>query len=108
MKFLLKCTKKKGSQIIIVESSGIADVVLKDYTGQIAESLKQKLISLGLNATIEKKKVELPEKIVNIVKCKNPRCITTTEQGVQQIFKLTDASTRTYRCLYCEEKFDDK
>lgn len=52
--------------------------------------------------TIEKKKVGLPEKIVNIVKCKNPRCITTTEQGIQQIFKLTDRDKRTYRCIYCE------
>jgi aspartate carbamoyltransferase regulatory subunit len=52
--------------------------------------------------TVEKKKVDLPEQIVNIVKCKNPRCITTTEQGIKQIFKLTDREKRTYRCVYCE------
>ena len=44
----------------------------------------------------------MPEQIVNIVKCKNPRCITTTEQSVKQIFKLTDREKRTYRCVYCE------
>ena len=44
----------------------------------------------------------LPEKIVDIVKCKNPRCITTTEQGIKQIFKLTDSEKRIYRCVYCE------
>lgn len=53
---------------------------------------------------IKKFKPELPEQIVNIIKCKNPRCITTTEQGLPHIFKLTDSSTRTYRCLYCEAK----
>ena len=47
---------------------------------------------------------EMPEKIVNIVKCKNPRCITSTEQELPHIFKLTDADSRTYRCIYCESK----
>lgn len=47
---------------------------------------------------------ELPERIVDIVKCKNPRCITSTEQELKHIFKLTDRKTRTYRCIYCESK----
>ena len=46
--------------------------------------------------------LSLPEKVENIIKCKNPRCITTTEQSVRQIFKLTDKERRTYRCVYCE------
>ena len=54
-------SKKKGSTIIIVESSGIADVILKDYTNQKAEVLLNKLISLGLDARIEKKEVESPK-----------------------------------------------
>ena len=45
---------------------------------------------------------ELPVEIVDIVKCKNPRCITTTEQELTQIFKLTDPEKRVYRCFYCE------
>ncbi len=47
---------------------------------------------------------ELPREIVNIVKCKNPRCITTTEQELSHVFRLTNSQTRTYRCIYCESK----
>ena len=54
--------------------------------------------------TIEKMKLELPEKLVNVLFCKNPRCITSTEQELKHIFKLTDRKNRIYRCLYCETK----
>ncbi len=53
---------------------------------------------------IEKRKVELPEKLVNIAKCKNPRCITSVEPEIDQIFKLVDRKNRIYRCQYCEAK----
>ena len=49
-----------------------------------------------------KKNIELPERLVGIKKCTNPRCITSTEQGIQHIFKLTDRAHRIYRCIYCE------
>ena len=51
---------------------------------------------------VEKKSIELPERLVNVVKCKNPRCITTTEQELDHVFKLTDREKRVYRCIYCE------
>lgn len=53
---------------------------------------------------VEKRHMELPEKIVNVIKCKNPRCITSTEQELPHIFKLTDRKNRVYRCYYCETK----
>ena len=53
---------------------------------------------------VEKKHLELPEKIVNIVHCKNPRCITSVEQDLDQVFKLTDREHQVYRCIYCESK----
>ena len=53
---------------------------------------------------VEKKTMKLPERLVNVVRCKNPRCITTTEQELTQIFKLTDPEKRVYRCFYCEAK----
>ena len=53
---------------------------------------------------IKKYHPELPEKIVNIVKCKNPRCITSIEQELDQIFELRDKENRVYRCKYCETK----
>ena len=46
----------------------------------------------------------LPEILKNVIKCKNPRCITTTEQELPHIFRLTDADKRVYRCIYCETK----
>ena len=53
---------------------------------------------------IKKYHPELPNKIVNTVKCKNPRCITTIEQELDQVFILTDKENRVYRCKYCESK----
>ena len=51
---------------------------------------------------VEKYHVELPQKIVNIVKCKNPRCITSIEQELDQVFVLADKEKKKYRCKYCE------
>ena len=53
---------------------------------------------------VEKKRIGLPEKLTGVIKCKNPRCITTTEQELPYIFKLTDKEKRVYRCIYCEVK----
>lgn len=54
--------------------------------------------------TVEKKHIGLPEKVVNTVKCKNPRCITTTEPGIEHTFLLTNKEKVEYRCLYCDTK----
>ncbi len=53
---------------------------------------------------IEKFHPQLPEKLTNIIQCKNPRCITSVEQEIPHIFKLTDREHGTYRCIYCESK----
>ncbi len=53
---------------------------------------------------VEKKSACLPKKLTNVIKCKNPRCISCTEQELDQIFTLTDEKNRVYRCLYCESK----
>lgn len=58
------------------------------------------------NGTItEKRKLQLPERVVNMIHCKNPRCITSIEQELPHIFRLTDPEKRVYRCLYCEQAF---
>ena len=57
---------------------------------------------------VEKKKLELPEKLVNIIHCKNPRCITVAESQLDSIFLLSDAEKHTYRCAYCETAIDKK
>ena len=53
---------------------------------------------------VEKKELHLPQEIHNVISCKNPRCITSIEQELDQIFLLTDATNKVYRCKYCEAK----
>ena len=53
----------------------------------------------------EKKELHLPKQVVNVIKCKNPRCITSIEQELDQVFILTDKEKEIYRCKYCEEKY---
>ena len=57
------------------------------------------------NKITEKKALKLPKKITNVIRCKNPRCITSIEQELPHIFYLADEKTETYRCMYCEEKY---
>ena len=70
--------------------------------GYIDPDVTVNVIKDGEN--VRKYHPELPLEIANIVKCKNPRCITSTEQELSHVFKLTDPETRTYRCIYCESK----
>ncbi len=53
---------------------------------------------------VEKKIITLPDQLVNVIRCKNPRCITSTEQELPQVFNLTDREKEIYRCRYCEAK----
>ena len=57
---------------------------------------------------IEKKQMKLPERVTNVVKCKNPRCITSVEQELDQVFCLTNPEKAQYRCLYCEQEYARK
>lgn len=54
---------------------------------------------------VSKKALHLPNEIRNVIRCKNPRCITSIEQGLDHIFVLTDEENEVYRCKYCEEKY---
>lgn len=53
---------------------------------------------------VEKKVIPMPQTVTNVIKCKNPRCITSVEQELPQVFQLTDKENKVYRCLYCETK----
>ena len=61
-----------------------------------------------LGFIVAKKELKLPKQVVNVIKCKNPRCITSIEQGLDQIFVLADEENEVYRCKYCEEKYRGK
>lgn len=73
-----------------------------DLIGYVDPSITVNIIKDGVR--VEKRQLKLPEVIRGVVKCKNPRCITSVEQELPQIFDLTDASKHVYRCRYCETK----
>ena len=74
-----------------------------DILGFIDHNITVNVISGG--HIVEKKELKLPKKIVNIIKCKNPRCITSIEQELVHKFYLTDPERGIYRCIYCEQKY---
>ena len=93
-------SKKTGKKDIIkIDSDFDVDMDILGYVdpGATISTIKNGKIA-------EKNKIDLPEKLTNVIFCKNPRCITTTEQGIDHIFKLTDIENRVYRCIYCETK----
>ena len=57
---------------------------------------------------VEKKRLQLPQRLVNVIHCKNPRCITVSESQLDAIFLLSDSEKRVYRCAYCEAASDNK
>lgn len=73
-----------------------------DIIGYIDPGATVNIIKEG--KTTDKYGVSLPRELKNVISCKNPRCITSCEQELDQIFKLTDEEAREYRCLYCESK----
>lgn len=93
-------SKKLGKKDIIKIATD--DKIDLDVLGFIDADITVNVIKDG--ALYEKKHIELPKRITDVVKCKNPRCITTTEQGISHIFELSDAENRVYRCIYCEAK----
>lgn len=94
-------SRKMGKKDIIKID---ADITLDtDILGYVDPDITVNVIKDG--KIIEKKAIELPERLTNVLKCKNPRCISATEQELDQIFTLADKENRVYRCLYCETKF---
>ena len=73
-----------------------------DALGYIDPNVTINVVKDGVR--VEKFHPQLPEKLTNIVHCKNPRCITSVEQEIPHIFKLTNRETGEYRCIYCESK----
>ena len=77
-----------------------------DVLGYIDSHITVNIIRDGKR--VEKKHVELPKKLVNIIHCKNPRCITVAESQLDAVFLLSDPAKHTYRCAYCETAIDKK
>ncbi|MBQ8401211.1 MAG: aspartate carbamoyltransferase regulatory subunit [Clostridia bacterium] len=94
-------SKKMGKKDIIKISD--ADLHL-DFAviGYVDPEITVNVIRDG--SCVEKKHVELPEELENVIRCKNPRCITTTEQELPHVFRLADRHEGIYRCIYCDTK----
>ena len=95
-------SKKMGKKDIIkIDSEFPIDF---DVVGFVDPNATINVIKDGV--LVEKRSIDMPEKLVNVIECKNPRCITSVEQEIDHIFHLTDKEDMTYRCLYCETKAD--
>ena len=77
-----------------------------DVLGYIDPNITVNIIRDG--KLVEKKHLELPEKLVNVLRCKNPRCITVSESQLDAIFKLSNRDRRIYRCAYCDTEYRRK
>ena len=95
-----KSNKMGKKDIIKIEGPLRVDL---DILGVLDEHITINIIEN--DQIVEKRTLTLPDIVTNIIKCKNPRCITSIEQELPHRFKLTDKKNRIYRCLYCEQKF---
>lgn len=93
-------SRKLGKKDIIKIDSDIP--VSFDVIGFIDPGATVNIIRDGRLA--EKLTIPMPERLVNVVKCKNPRCITSTERDIDHVFKLASRSQKLYRCIYCDAK----
>ena len=84
----------------IIKISTLLDIDL-DVLGYLDPGITVNYIHDG--QVSERKKLALPERVVGVIKCKNPRCITSVEQEIVHEFKLTDRNKGIYRCIYCEQ-----
>lgn len=88
----------------IIKIEGTLEGINLDILGALDHKITIDVIENGV--IIEKKNPKLPAFVDNVLKCKNPRCITSVEQGIPHTFKLTDRENGVYRCVYCEQAFE--
>ena len=98
-------SNKMGKKDIIKVECPIENLDL-DILGFIDHNITVNIIKDG--KIVAKQELKLPKQVVNVIECKNPRCITSIEQGLDQIFVLADEEKEVYRCKYCDEKYTGK
>lgn len=91
-------SKKLGKKDIIKIDADIS--INFDVIGYVDPGITVNIIKGGV--LVQKQVIEMPQSLKNVIKCKNPRCITSVEQELDHVFKLTDAENKVYRCMYCE------
>lgn len=97
-------SKKMGKKDIIKIDSDV-DINM-DVIGFVDPQATVNIIRDGERA--DKRCIEMPRTLTNVIRCMNPRCITTTEQELDHVFRLTDPENKIYRCIYCETKAERK
>lgn len=97
--FIKNVQSKKLGKKDIIKIDGEIDVDL-DVIGYVDPDVTVNFIKDC--ELVKKQRIRLPLTLTNVLKCKNPRCITSTEQGLDHVFRLADEETRTYRCIYCD------
>ena len=114
----VKCRKDRRSTVAIIKNArsnklGKKDILKVecdidmldlDVLAFIDHNITVNVIKDG--KIVSKKELQLPKEIRNVIHCKNPRCITSIEQGLPHVFVLADEEKEIYRCKYCEEKYD--
>ena len=98
---IMNVTSNKMGKKDIIKIDSLFDVNM-DILGYVAPGVTVNIIKDEKLA--DKKSPALPTELRDVIICKNPRCITTTEQELPNIFKLTDSKEHVYRCIYCETK----
>ena len=93
----------KMGRMDIIKIEGGLDKLDLQILGYIDHNITVNIIQD--NKIVEKKTLKLPRKITNVIKCRNPRCITSIEQELPHVFYLADEHSEIYRCMYCEEKY---
>ncbi|SDZ82325.1 aspartate carbamoyltransferase regulatory subunit [Oribacterium sp. KHPX15] len=93
------CSSRKMGKKDIVKISEDLDIDL-DVLGYIDPGITVNYIKNGIR--VDKKTLQLPETLTNVLKCKNPRCIISVEQELPQVFKIVDRTKALYRCMYCD------
>ena len=109
----LKCTvaiiqnanSTKYGRKDIIKVDGDIDLDL-DMLGYIDSNITVNIIKDGVLS--HKLRVSCPEILTNVIRCKNPRCITSVEQGIDQQFRLVDPAKKVYRCVYCDAEYSEK
>lgn len=98
---LMNVTSSKMGKKDIIKLDADIPVNL-DAIGYVDPGATVNYIENGVR--IRKESMKMPKMLKNVIRCKNPRCITSVEQELDQVFKLTDEENKVYRCLYCETK----
>ncbi|GHU50320.1 aspartate carbamoyltransferase regulatory chain [Clostridia bacterium] len=98
--FIMNASSKKHGRKDVVKIENMPDIDLT-VLGLVDHNATVNIIED--HVVTRKIKLEMPLKVTNVIRCKNPRCITSSENGIPHIFHLVDKSTKEYRCEYCDD-----